>query len=411
MALSTGFLSFNDSWLSSVFDPSGLGPISEVAEEADIQSLHDSAQADADNDVDTVSALPPAKRRRINAYCMTCGQQFTEKRSLYRHQRSSKSCTSGNLLQEEYLCPLCTKVFSRADTRYRHETEHHHSQGRRKISKIASSFLDPRNEQDLPDPVWPNELIQLNENEPIEPTSLISTECDDLHHILCQPDYNHAHGDLSIAADIAATPSTILPVFDEDAASMRSATSRISLRGLVSLPFRSRSSLERLGASFGYKTFKNFPPCPACKQPFEIDKSRLMAHIHSHVQDWQQEFVCTECDVGFQCQQNLEYHLVSASQGSCGFIGLEHPCSGHHPPDQSGKEHEFTYHEHLLLCSFLRHWEEAQLDSLIVSIDELTLRDPNLNNRRWSFSIARRSPSSRASSRTRPKARSSRPVR
>ena len=50
--------------------------------------------------------------------CEKCGKVFTEKRNLTRHQKTHA------VSSQTYSCGVCSKEFSRADTRNRHEAAH-----------------------------------------------------------------------------------------------------------------------------------------------------------------------------------------------------------------------------------------------------------------------------------------------
>jgi methionyl-tRNA synthetase len=53
--------------------------------------------------------------------CEKCGKVFTEKRSLTRHQKTNADSS------QTYSCGVCSKEFSPADTRNRHEAAHSYS--------------------------------------------------------------------------------------------------------------------------------------------------------------------------------------------------------------------------------------------------------------------------------------------
>jgi uncharacterized Zn-finger protein len=53
--------------------------------------------------------------------CERCGKVFTEKRSLTRHQKIHADSS------QTYSCGVCSKEFSRANTRNRHEAAHSYS--------------------------------------------------------------------------------------------------------------------------------------------------------------------------------------------------------------------------------------------------------------------------------------------
>jgi hypothetical protein len=70
------------------------------------------------------SREPPAKKQRIESdliECVPCDKIFTEKRSLYRHQRESDAhCTQHKSPPESFSCDQCGKVYRRLDYLRKH---------------------------------------------------------------------------------------------------------------------------------------------------------------------------------------------------------------------------------------------------------------------------------------------------
>jgi hypothetical protein len=79
------------------------------------------------------SGQPPAKKQRIKCECALCGTSFTERKSLYRHQKRCKDhCAQSNTSPESHQCGECGEVCSRLDVLQRHVQSTHQGQPRRR---------------------------------------------------------------------------------------------------------------------------------------------------------------------------------------------------------------------------------------------------------------------------------------
>jgi transcription elongation factor Elf1 len=59
-------------------------------------------------------------------FCEKCDKQYTEEnRNMLRHMKAHLKDTTAS--GQTYSCSICDKVFSRADTRKRHEAAHSYS--------------------------------------------------------------------------------------------------------------------------------------------------------------------------------------------------------------------------------------------------------------------------------------------
>ena len=67
----------------------------------------------------------PNKRQRKMFTCESCGKQYTERRTLTRHQRSSQACLRPGLTSSWSTCNYCGKTFGRLDECTRHKNETH----------------------------------------------------------------------------------------------------------------------------------------------------------------------------------------------------------------------------------------------------------------------------------------------
>ena len=147
------------------------------------------------------------------------------------------------------------------------------------------------------------------------------------------------------------------------------------------------------------RTEEESPALPLCRKPFERDNEQLLAHIRAHIDELSNNYKCHECEIWFQRLENLEFHLQCVKTGTYGFFehDSDHQCDGHHHPEEATSEN--PCHAHFKLQSFLWNFEQAQLDSLIIGIEDLNLSAEHsmIRQQRWSWSAARR-PGSRQSS-------------
>ena len=91
----------------------------------------------------------------------------------------------------------------------------------------------------------------------------------------------------------------------------------------------------------------------------------IFDHLKHYFSMSMESYSCEECKVGFIHGADLRRHQRSADDGDCSFR-FHHidDCTGHHPPGR----------DHLNMWDKLRHWEQCQLQSYVLSVEMLRSR-------------------------------------
>ena len=106
--------------------------------------------------------------------------------------------------------------------------------------------------------------------------------------------------------------------------------------------------------------------CGICRDSFTTDSpAMIFDHLKHHFSMSMESYSCEECKIGFIHGADLRRHQRSADDGDCSFR-FHHidDCTGHHPPGR----------DHLNMWDKLRHWEQCQLQSYVLSVEMLRSR-------------------------------------
>ncbi len=104
----------------------------------------------------------------------------------------------------------------------------------------------------------------------------------------------------------------------------------------------------------------------------------MQIHLTKHLEEYVQGHLCEPCSIGFANKTDLEHHILSVKDGTCGFA-FPHatPCTGHHPPASSTcVTSALTDHDRFKFGSLVQCWEGCQLQVREANVQELVeLRD------------------------------------
>ena len=398
-----------------------------------LASIHEeSGERTTEDSTERQLELPPAKRPRTGYGCDTCGTSYTEKRTLLRHLKTPAHCKRAGTPRVSFQCGYCSRHFSRDDLRHRHEKEVHFKIRRSTRPLWSSSARAPATtdgDSTTPSPV---EFIP-GDTVPSSSTSALSSLSSSDYGACLMP---HADMDIKISrltpeqatndanmifnghrpeddrsscgadehseaehyapgdkvtpdlknTDIEMEPPGLI----SDTASLRSTSTIGSIKSRLGsfTPLR-RSALIRRGAT--PRKYGNKIPvqCVLCQGFLGSNTAEIRAHLDVHRREYENEFSCHICQIGFTNERDLKHHTISAAQGHCGFE-FDHicDCQGHHPPDMFSDF--LTDNDTLRFTCRIQHWEQAQLKVYLDQINQLIHGDPIPNDHDcWSIGALR----------------------
>lgn len=290
---------------------------------------------------------PSSKRPRTDDihYCGLCDKSYTERSALVRHETTSEEhCERARTtLNKPYKCQQCSRRFTLNWLRKRHFEEVH-----QRKTRATSSQQSHAQRTD-----------------------------DHTHH-----EFTGRSSELQVALSVDHAIPSIDQImtgvlFSSAIAHHEPRTNDLqeplpSHQGqFPDIKYRSGTTVPSLVGKDPRSRQLHFPrPCPICQQEFGVtvdDGENTHQHIRKHIKEnhaMQQEspetkIMCTECDIQFWYDADLEWHLKSAERyKECGFkfAHAGNRCNGHHPSIKDGQTHE----DHRRFKKYLFAWGYSQ---------------------------------------------------
>ena len=384
-----------------------------------LEPIHEERFPTARHEADVADLNPSPKRQRTGFDCERCGRTFTEKRSLARHRLYAGKCKGGSEPLERFPCDHCSKVFARDDVRQRHEREQHFKVKRpqprlnllpdhhrhavnhvRSEDVISSTPHDQIVGRGLPTDHllvdrqqrnhWRLDTASIPSTSPGTTVSSIiasrseSNTSPSIGSTAFRRRWSGSTGsDMSSGSSVkCSTTNTSFTTFGSDAdhhsvaAETCDSGSRASRDDdwlssrRISFDEHTRRDLVKGGASARPASQRKSRICPICNKSFGHTVEEVRSHLARHSLQGQGEHKCQLCQLGFVHKADLDFHLLSARDGSCG-LQFEHTkkCTGHHPPTPDQLSMSDSDRMRLPYC--FQHWEQSQLQDYSAVVNDV----------------------------------------
>ena len=374
-----------------------------------LEPIHEERFLSVRHDGELADFSPSPKRQRTGFECENCGKTFTEKRSLARHCRYASTCKSGSQPLEKFVCAHCEKIFTRDDVRQRHEKEQHFNIKR---SQPRLNFA-PNHHQPAVNHVRTQDVMSTSPDDRIMGRgsalefAIADRRQQDLSRMDTASDFSTSQhttistinesrsnansspssssnafrrrwssstgSDMSSGSSVKfSTTNTSFTTFgsDADQHSVVAETCDSGTRASqdddwmssrrISFELHPRPDLIKGGATARPASQRKSRICPICNRSFGHTVEEVRSHVARHSLQGGGEHKCQKCQIGFVHKADLDFHLLSARDGSCD-LPFEHTrkCTGHHPPTPDQLSMSDSDRMRLSYC--FQNWEQSQL--------------------------------------------------
>lgn len=351
-------------------------------------------------------------------YCQLCNKGFSAERSLVRHLRHTPvhNCAT------PFACSLCSRPFSRKDVRDRHERLFC---GREGVEREGNTSTIPAKRTFAETITAPAEQIHRNSPD----SGVICSRPRDVELQYANPVSEFDHHDEWASRNAPCVDNTdgetanfellALAGFDANSYDLEASRAWLTLGGetpgvrqesdglpshfriqsVVSTPpgpppclgsdcekTQGRVLLEHPSIVYNLPNGKKKPStkrtsivlkkfgnvCTICGSAYEPDSAELYHHLYGHFESMEHKHSCSICKIGFARKGDLDHHLSSAKEGSCGFrFAHARPCTGHHSPAAKPVASPADDHDRFQLSLLLGAWELSQLHVHQASVQRL----------------------------------------